>query len=921
MVIDLELPSEDHQKDVEDSRSHLSRIEKDYVCETHTGDGPTTNSLRPDEFEEESEQTSAGCTSNSKHRVHAGGVADVNPHRDLEPHNGMEFDSKEDAFTFYKEYAKSVGFASIIKASRRSRISGKFIDAKFVCTRYGKKRESVTAENPESVLDANDQENIPVKRKRGRINESLSKTDCQACMHVKGRQDGRWFINSFIKEHNHEIFPDQAYYHRGQWDRELGSNRVTSFHAIRARTKKVYVSMSRKSGTTKKVENKKSEIVNASRETLALEEGDAQIMLQHFLNMQVENPNFFSAIDLNPGQRLRNVFWVNAKERLDYEHFSDVVFFDTTYIKNEYKLPFVPFIGVNHHAQFMLLGCVLIADQSKSNFVWGMQAWLKAMGGRAPKVILTDQDKALKEAVAEVFPNSRHCFCLWHVLTKIQEKIGFVMRRNENFLAKFNKCVLKSWDEEQFEKRWWKMVDRFGLRNDTWIQSLYEDCKQWVPAYMTDIFLAGISTPRRSESINTLVDKLIQRKSTLTEFLDQYKTCLYEKSEEEAKADFETWHKQPGLRSPSPFGKQMAQMYTHAIFKKFQVEVLGVVACHPKKVGDDGSIKTYIVQDFEENQDFMMIWNERTFSICCSCHLFEYNGFLCRHVMIVLQMCGVHNIPSQYILKRWTKDAKSRQNMGHLEVVESRSQRYNNLCQRALKLGDEGSLSEESYNIAFKALEETLRKCERVNFSIQSMLEPCSPSLHSFHDLELNQDNCTSKKTKEGCGSRKGTERARGNRHACGMATAGLCLFPVYIPSGTRSNRAPDGIDEDLMYRASMSKAHSALRAPIFDCSYESQEAVQVTEQLNTRVPSLDAYFGTQLVHGMGQLNSTLLHDADLLSQQRLLGMGQLNFRPQMMQGCFDMQHNLRDMEHSDVRPVVLHAMGSKQSQSKHLPL
>ena len=94
--------------------------------------------------------------------------------------------------------------------------------------------------------------------------------------------------------------------------------------------------------------------------------------------------------------------------------------------------------------------------------------------------------------------------------------------------------------------------------------------------------------------------------------------------------------------------------------------------------------------------------------------------------------------------------------MGHLEVVESRSQRYNNLCQRALKLGDEGSLSEESYNIAFKALEETLRKCERVNFSIQSMLEPCSPSLHSFHDLELNQDNCTSKKTKEGCGSRKG---------------------------------------------------------------------------------------------------------------------------------------------------------------------
>ncbi|KAL8133785.1 protein FAR-RED IMPAIRED RESPONSE 1-like [Apium graveolens] len=878
MVLDLDLPSKDHQKVVEDSVSHLSRIAKNCGCKTPNGDGPTTGSLQPAENDKEySGKTSGGCTSNSKHRAHARGVVDVNSYKDLEPHDSMEFDSKEDAFTFYKEYGKSVGFFTITKASRRSRISGKFIDAKFVCTKYGKKRESVTTEYPQSVFDANDTENTPVKRKRGRTNESLSKTDCQACMHVKRRQDGRWFINDFIKEHNHEIFPDQAYYLRGRGNIELGSNRVTSLHVIRERTKEIYVSMSRKSGTIKKVEKKKTE--NDSRHNLAFKEGDAQILLEHFLNMQVENPNFFFAIDLNPGQQLRNVFWVDAKGRFDYEHFSDVVFFDTTYIKNEYKLPFAPFIGVNHHAQFMPLGCVFIAEQGKSNFVWGLQAWLRAMGGRAPKVILTDQDKALKEAVAEVFPNSRNCFCLWHILSKIQEKLGYVMRRHENFIAKFNKCVLKSWKEEQFEKRWWKMVDRFGLRNDTWIQSLYEDCKQWVPTYMTDIFLAGISTPQRLGSINTFFDKFIQRKTTLTEFLDQYKACQHENFEEEAKADFETWHKQPGLRSPSPFGKQMALMYTHAIFKKFQVEVLGVVACHPKKESEDGSTKIVKVQDFEENQDFVIIWNQRTSSIFCSCHLFEYNGFLCRHVMIVLQMCGIHNIPSQYILKRWTKDAKSRQNTGHLEVAESRNQRYNNLCRRALKLGDEGSLSEESYNIAFKALEEALRKCEKIKFSIQSLLEPCSPSLRSLHDLEeVSQDNCTRKRTKESCGSRKG--KVLLESEAIGMHMGWQQL------------------------------AHSEFRAPTFDCCYESQEGVQVMEQLNTRVPSLDAYFGTQQkVHGMdassslslnrndyfgnqqsmqelGQLNSTVsLHDAHLLSQQRLVGLGQLNFRQQTMQG------------------------------------
>lgn len=94
---------------------------------------------------------------------------------------------------------------------------------------------------------------------------------------------------------------------------------------------------------------------------------------------------------------------------------------------------------------------------------------------------------------------------------------------------------------------------------------------------------------QRLESLTCPFDKYMQRKTTLKEFLNQYKLMIQEKYEDEAKADFETWHKQPGLKSPSPSGKQMASLYTHAIFKKFQVEVLGVVACHPKRESEDGS--------------------------------------------------------------------------------------------------------------------------------------------------------------------------------------------------------------------------------------------------------------------------------------------------------------------------------------------
>ncbi|KAG5530350.1 hypothetical protein RHGRI_025329 [Rhododendron griersonianum] len=71
------------------------------------------------------------------------------------------------------------------------------------------------------------------------------------------------------------------------------------------------------------------------------------------------------------------------------------------------KMPLILFIGVNQHYQFMLLGCALVADESVATFSWVLQTWLKAMGGQAPKVIIIDQDRAMKIVVSEML-KSRH---------------------------------------------------------------------------------------------------------------------------------------------------------------------------------------------------------------------------------------------------------------------------------------------------------------------------------------------------------------------------------------------------------------------------------------------------------------------------------------------------------------------------------
>ena len=81
-------------------------------------------------------------------------------------------------------------------------------------------------------------------------------------------------------------------------------------------------------------------------------------MLNHFIQMQEENSNFFFCSGLRLRIEVKQFFfffWVDATSRKDYKIFGDVVSFDITYTTNKYKMPLASFIGVNNHFQSILL--------------------------------------------------------------------------------------------------------------------------------------------------------------------------------------------------------------------------------------------------------------------------------------------------------------------------------------------------------------------------------------------------------------------------------------------------------------------------------------------------------------------------------------------------------------------------------------
>ncbi|MCI26150.1 protein FAR1-RELATED SEQUENCE 4-like, partial [Trifolium medium] len=55
-----------------------------------------------------------------------------------------------------------------------------------------------------------------------------------------------------------------------------------------------------------------------------------------------------------------------------------------------------------------------------------------------------------------------------------------------------------------------------------------------------------------------------------------------------------------------------------------------------------------------------------------------------------------------------------------LEEVQSKVRRFNDLCRRAIVLGEEGSLSQESYYMALGALSEALKQCANLNNSVEN---------------------------------------------------------------------------------------------------------------------------------------------------------------------------------------------------------
>ncbi|XP_076930333.1 protein FAR1-RELATED SEQUENCE 4-like [Bidens hawaiensis] len=221
-----------------------------------------------------------------------------------------------------------------------------------------------------------------------------------------------------------------------------------------------------------------------------------------------------------------------------------------------YKIVFVPFTGINNHNCNVTLGAALLGNETAETYTWLLKSFKDAFG-YAPKVLVTDQDPAMKRAIEDVFPDTRHKLCMWHIIDKLSGNVGSKLCNKTDFKERLCDIV---WTDhitpDHFEQHWAGIMHDFHLTEHEWLSDIYQLRSSWIPAFYRDEDMSGLMrTSSRSESENHFFGKFFNPRTTLVEFLAHFDSAIEHQRHEHRRNDHDSRYKAPETWSNFPLEK------------------------------------------------------------------------------------------------------------------------------------------------------------------------------------------------------------------------------------------------------------------------------------------------------------------------------------------------------------------------------
>lgn len=612
------------------------------------------------------------------------------------PYVGQIFKSDEEAFEYYSNFARKNGFSIRKARSTESQNLGVY-RRDFVCYRSGfnQPRKKANVEHPRD-------------RKSVRCG-------CDAKLYLtKEIVDGatQWYVSQFSNVHNHELLEDDqvrllpAYRKIQEADQERILLLTKAGFPVNRIVKVLELEKGVQPGQLPFIEKDVRNFVRTCKKTVqendALltekRENDMLALLEACRVIAQRDGGFVYNFTTDENGKVENIAWAYGESVRAFSLFGDVVTFETTYRSITYNMLLGVWFGIDNHGKAVLLGCVLLQDETSQSFSWALQVFVRFMRGNLPQTIVTDIDSGLRDAIATELPNTKHVICIWQVLSKLCSWFSLPLGlQYADFRSEFDLlCHLES--IEDFEHQWNHLVTRFGLGSDKHIALLFSYRAFWPFSYIRGYFLARTMTVEYLKSVDTFLKNILSPHSCFKTFFEQVSMAV----------DNAKQHKEKLLYFPIktclPLEEHARTILSPYAFNTLQHEIVLSMQYAITEMANG----SYLVRHYKKLEgECLVIWIPEDEQVHCSCKEFEHSGILCRHTIRVLVVKNYFQIPEKYFSLRWRLDSSLVLSDGQIiqDCNDECSQAFHSLT---TTLYSESFISKERFNYVHRELTQLL---------------------------------------------------------------------------------------------------------------------------------------------------------------------------------------------------------------------
>ncbi|XP_018480029.2 uncharacterized protein LOC108851107 [Raphanus sativus] len=176
----------------------------------------------------------------------------------------------------------------------------------------------------------------------------------------------------------------------------------------------------------------------AANEVRGSPEESFSLLHSYMYMLEKQNPDTVTRVVVDEANKFKYLFFALEASIEGFSAMRKVLIVDATHLKNVYggNLLVATAQDPDHHTYPIAFG---VADGEKNDsWMWFMEQLKSVISDIPGLVFLSDRNKSLINAVAAVFPQAAHGYCIWHLSQNVK---GHVRNNRDTCAFKFMECA------------------------------------------------------------------------------------------------------------------------------------------------------------------------------------------------------------------------------------------------------------------------------------------------------------------------------------------------------------------------------------------------------------------------------------------------------------------------------------------------